>query len=127
MRLATIHAMPVRKLGPRVAIVVATAAIVGAAAALPPAWGGADVATERVSVSSAGVEGNFASSSAAVSADGRFIAFASNASNLVPNDTNGARDIFVRDRLTGTTERASVAGPSTQSNGHSAGPVRVVR
>ena len=39
----------------------------------------------------------------AISADGRFVAFNSDATNLVPGDTNGARDVFVRDRQTGTT------------------------
>src|SRR5581483_5785378 len=44
----------------------------------------------------------------AISADGRFVAFASDAPDLVANDTNGERDIFVRDRTSGTTERVSV-------------------
>jgi Ca2+-binding RTX toxin-like protein len=54
----------------------------------------------------------------AISADGRFIAFASNASNLVPNDTNKYPDIFVRDMLTGTTEIVS-----TDSQGNRTRPV----
>ena len=45
----------------------------------------------------------------AISADGRFVAFTSYASNLVPGDTNGAGDVFVRDRRTGTTSRVSVS------------------
>ncbi|GMV28300.1 MAG: hypothetical protein AMXMBFR59_04250 [Rhodanobacteraceae bacterium] len=44
----------------------------------------------------------------AASADARFVAFGSLASNLVPGDLNGVNDIFVRDRLLGTTERVSV-------------------
>jgi Tol biopolymer transport system component len=53
------------------------------------------------SLSTSGTDG------VAISADGRFIAFASNASNLVPNDNNKQTDIFVRDTLTGTTEIVS--------------------
>ena len=48
-----------------------------------------------------------------ISANGRFVAFAAFATNLVPGDTNGTLDVFVRDRLTGTTERASVASDGT--------------
>src|SRR6266851_1295951 len=73
--------------------------------------------TELDSVSSAGVQGNQDSELPAVSADGRFVAFDSQASNLVKGDTNGAIDVFVRDRLTGTTERVSVASKGTQGNG----------
>jgi len=67
--------------------------------------------TERVSVSSAGVEANEDSGGTVVSgdvtreisisADGRFVAFTSRASNLVPNDTNDSLDVFVRDRQSG--------------------------
>ena len=51
----------------------------------------------RVSVSSAGVQGNSASYSPSISSDGRFVAFESNADNLVAGDTNGIGDIFVYD------------------------------
>ena len=54
-----------------------------------------------------------------ISADGRFVAFASNASDLVPGDTNGADDVFVHDRQTGTTERVSVDTAGNQGNSHS--------
>jgi hypothetical protein len=57
--------------------------------------------TERVSVDSLGAQGNGESFSAALSADGRVVAFQSRATNLVPGDTNGADDVFVRVR-TGT-------------------------
>src|SRR5438132_13627813 len=66
--------------------------------------------TERVSVDSAGNEADRYSASPAISADGRFVAFYSAATNLVPGDTNGAKDVFVRDRLTGITERVGVGG-----------------
>jgi Tol biopolymer transport system component len=76
-------------------------------------------ATERVSVSSSGAQGNSWSAEPSVSADGRFVAFASWASNLVPGDTNGAYDVFLRDRLTGTTQRVSVSSSGAQANGGS--------
>jgi Tol biopolymer transport system component len=75
--------------------------------------------TERVSVDSAGVEGNDNSYFASISADGRFVAFVSHATNLVPGDTNGAADIFVRDRQGGTTERVSLDSSGVEGNGPS--------
>ena len=78
--------------------------------------------TERVSVATGGAEANGGSSTAAISADGRFVAFHSDATNLVSGDTNGARDIFVHDRQTGTTERVSVATGGAQANSGSANP-----
>ena len=64
--------------------------------------------TERVSVSSLEVEATSIANGPAISADGLFVAFNSGASNLVPGDTNGDLDVFVRDRIAGTTERVSV-------------------
>ncbi|MEV4431544.1 hypothetical protein [Streptomyces sp. NPDC049555] len=69
-----------------------------------------DLVTGRTKVlvpSPAGTAAN--TTSPAVSHDGRFVAFASTRSDLVPGDTNGKQDIFVRDRVRGTTERVSVA------------------
>ena len=57
--------------------------------------------------------------STSISADGRYVAFSSDASNLVPGDTNGKQDIFVYDRQTDTIERVSVAADGTQGNGTS--------
>jgi Tol biopolymer transport system component len=74
--------------------------------------------TVRVSVDSAGGEGNGASRFGSISADGRFIAFTSVASNLVANDTNGVGDVFVHDRLTGQTERVSLSSLGAQGNNH---------
>jgi Tol biopolymer transport system component len=75
--------------------------------------------TSRVSLSSDGTEANGATeawgSMPSISADGRYVAFCSEASNLVPNDTNDLLDVFVHDRLTGETERASVATDGTQA------------
>jgi len=64
--------------------------------------------TELVSLSSAGAPGNSISLDPTLSDDGRFVAFESAASNLVPGDTNGRDDIFVRDRVLATTELVSV-------------------
>src|SRR5437879_12424249 len=75
--------------------------------------------TVRVSVASGGTEGDDASLGSALSADGRFVAFDSDASDLVAGDTNGVSDVFVHDRQTGTTERVSVASDGTQGNGKS--------
>jgi Tol biopolymer transport system component len=65
--------------------------------------------TERVSLDSTGAEGNGASYAGSVSADGRYVAFYSAATNFVPHDFNAAIDVFVRDRAAGTTERISVS------------------
>lgn len=75
--------------------------------------------TERVSLGLGGVEGNSASSQADISGDGRFVVFFSSSSNLVPGDTNGFPDVFVRDRKTGTTERVSIGSGGAQGNGYS--------
>ncbi len=76
-------------------------------------------ATERVSVASDGSEGNGDSSDIAISADGRYVSFVSLASNLVLGDTNGRYDIFIHDRVTGATERVSVASDGSEGNGDS--------
>ncbi|HWP32099.1 MAG TPA: hypothetical protein VNK96_10315 [Fimbriimonadales bacterium] len=73
--------------------------------------------TERVSVSSSGAQGNNSSTGATISADGRFVAFKSDASNLVSGDTNGSTDVFVHDRQTGKTTRVSVSSSGAQGNG----------
>ena len=73
--------------------------------------------TMRVSVSSLGVEGNDRSSFPAISADGRHVAFKSQATNLVAADTNTNSDIFVHDRQTGETTRVSVSSTGVEANG----------
>jgi Tol biopolymer transport system component len=75
--------------------------------------------TTRVSVASDGTQGNEESTWLSISADGRYVAFASLASNLVSGDTNGGADVFVHDRQTGQTTRVSVASDGTQGNGDS--------
>lgn len=76
----------------------------------------ADHATARVSAPGESGEPNDGSFTPSVSRDGRFVAFASDASNLVPGDTNHRRDIFVRDQQTGTTTRVSVSSRGKQAN-----------
>ncbi|MGK2958445.1 MAG: DUF6531 domain-containing protein [Acidimicrobiales bacterium] len=85
--------------------------------------------TERVSVSSAGDQGDdpslaqlpvyFEYAQSGVSNDGRYVAFASLATNLVEGDTNLMPDVFLRDRVTNTTERLSVTHDSGESSGMS--------
>ena len=74
----------------------------------------------RVSVNSAGDRAIGISLVPSISVDGRFVAFSSDASNLVPGDTNNRSDIFVRDLSTNTTTRVSVAGAGNQGNDSSA-------
>ena len=81
--------------------------------------------TRRVSVNGLGEQGNgysFTNVDAAISADGRFVAFWSLATNLVPDDTNGVGDVFVRDLQTGQTQRVSVASNGDQADGESRDP-----
>ena len=77
--------------------------------------------TERVSVASDGTEADQNSFEPSISKDGRYVVFRSNASNLVPDDTNQRTDIFVHDRQSGLTARASQ--PATgESDGNSSRP-----
>lgn len=79
--------------------------------------------TTRVSVASDGTEGNGNSQlsriPSSISADGRFVTFISEASNLVSGDTNGRNDVFVHDRQTRETTRVSVASDGTEGNSDS--------
>jgi Tol biopolymer transport system component len=69
-----------------------------------------------VSVAAGGGDTTSNSNWPSASADGRYVAFSSWADNLVPGDTNGQSDIFVRDLQTGTTRLVSVASDGTQAN-----------
>lgn len=69
-----------------------------------------------------GSSANGPSGGGAPSADGRHVAFHSEASNLVAGDVNGTRDIFIRDRRTGRTELVSVSSTGAQANGRSTNP-----
>jgi hypothetical protein len=84
-------------------------------------------ATTRVSVDSSGVEANGNAAdvyyAVSISGDGRYVAFQSEASNLVSSDTNGNDDIFVHDRQAGVTTRVSVDSSGAQANASSSAPV----
>lgn len=86
-----------------------------AAAAAAPAF----AQTERLSVDSNGVQGNGQSYFAATTGDGRLVAFVSLSSTLVQADTNGARDVFLRDRRVGSTIRVSLGAGAVEANGDS--------
>ncbi|HSV04896.1 MAG TPA: hypothetical protein VLI07_00195, partial [Candidatus Binatus sp.] len=79
-------------------------------------------AVVRVSVASDGTESNGSSLYNDLSADGQVIAFQSGATNLVPGDTNNVPDVFVHHRVSGVTERVSVASDGTQGNLSSSSP-----
>ncbi len=78
--------------------------------------------TTRVSVATGGAQGNDLSMAPAISADGRHIAFASYATNLVRGDTNHALDVFLHDRITGETVRSSVNTTGMQANNTCSSP-----
>lgn len=79
----------------------------------------ASATTELVSVSG-GAQGNDGSNpQVAISDEGRFVAFSSRAFSLVAGDTNGTDDVFVRDRVAGTTERVSISSTGGEANGAS--------
>jgi Tol biopolymer transport system component len=106
-----------------VAAAVATLVVgTGVAAAATPAVVGSSAVTARVPVGPGRQQANGDSSEPAISADGRFVAFASGASNLVAGDTNGTYDVFVRDRKLQVTRRVSVGPGGQQANSSSVGP-----
>jgi Tol biopolymer transport system component len=81
-------------------------------------------ATTRVSVANDGSQATGGShGTPSLSADGRYVAFASFATNRAPGDTNGQADVFVHDRASGQTAVVSKASDGTQGNGQSLEPV----
>ncbi len=74
---------------------------------------------ERVSVDNVGTEANATSTNPSISSDGRYVAFRSEATNLVTGDTNAVRDIFIYDRDTDVVERVSIDDSGTQANAQS--------
>src|SRR5919108_417776 len=84
------------------------------------AWA-ADV-TKRISIDSAKNQSNHENAWPALSADGRFVAFGSYASNLVADDTNRVPDIFVHDRWTGNTTRVGMGFLGDEANDYSYAP-----
>ncbi|HEY6175886.1 MAG TPA: Ig-like domain-containing protein [Kofleriaceae bacterium] len=75
--------------------------------------------TERISVGRAGGDADLDSTEPAISRDGHFVAFTSSATNLVDGDNNAHDDIFVRDRIAGTTTRVSVSTNGGEANSDS--------
>lgn len=74
---------------------------------------------ELISVSNAGVVGNGNSVGPRMTPDARYVVFSSKATNLVVDDDNDSRDVFVRDRLLGTSERISLSIEGAEANGDS--------
>jgi Tol biopolymer transport system component len=97
-------------------------ACVGVALLVLPAAGAGPGSTTRVSTATGGGQGNGSSFVPAISADGRYVAFYSDATNFVAGDTNDARDVFVRDLQTGATTRVSVSSSGAEANGDSFAP-----
>jgi len=79
--------------------------------------------TSRVSVNSTGEQGDGSSSIPSINGDGRYVAFVSSATNFVDNDTNGRRDIFVKDLQANVIARVSVSAAGIEANDHSDRPV----
>ena len=98
---------------------VAVLALVGVLGLATSGFAAGAAKTTRASVSSAGAQGKGNSGSAAISADGSTVAFASDATNLVPDDSNHKADVFVRALDTSTTKRVSVSSTGAQANGDS--------
>ncbi|MGH9038544.1 MAG: TolB family protein [Acidimicrobiia bacterium] len=78
--------------------------------------------TTRVSLSGSEAQGDGGSFSPSLSADGRYVAFWSNAANLVGADDNAASDVFVRDLQDGITRRSSVTSDGVEGDGDSSDP-----
>ena len=87
-----------------------------------PAWAESLKITETIDGLPAGVIGSNVPANPAISADGRYVTFDARTANLVPGDTAGRLDVFVRDTVTGTTERVSVGMNGAEANGDSSSP-----
>ena len=105
---------------------VPAAAALGWTLALVPAMGSPTSlmtsTTKRVSVTSSGAQADLGSYNVAVSANGRYVAFMSQATNLAAHDNNAVFDVFVRDRLTHKTWLVSRSAPGVTGNGDSNNP-----
>src|SRR4029078_11204566 len=75
--------------------------------------------TQRISLPASGPSTGGDSTGAPWSADGKLVAFESDATNLVPGDTNGWRDVYVRDQSSGKIERVSISSGGRQGDGKS--------
>lgn len=101
----------------RVRSVVVLTLVAVAALSVTPGLMAAPGTTSRVNIASDGSQAEGGSGATGISADGRFVAFVSGASNFVPGDTNNLADVFVHDRLTRSTTRVSIASDGTEANG----------
>jgi len=108
--------------GARARLLVAAVTVLGVLLAPPGGPAGA-ATTDVITVTPERGRQDGNSGSPSISGDGRYVAFSSVATNLVPDDTNGTSDVFVRDRSTGVTRRASVASNGVQSDGDARDPV----
>lgn len=80
-------------------------------------------AVQRISVAADGSQGDrLVHHGTAVSADGRYVVFPSAATNLVPGDTNGSVDMFVKDRATGAVTRVNTTATGEQSSSYTLMP-----
>jgi Tol biopolymer transport system component len=103
--------------------VIYSLALALAVAALPTLAAPGETELVSVSIATNHAAGeSYMEGTQSVSADGRFVAFTSKAPDLVWGDTNGKTDVFVRDRLTGTTERVSVGSDGSQGDRESVTP-----
>jgi len=107
-----------------VALVVALAAAQASRGNVRPRAVGADAVARlaRVNVGPAGVQADRSTSGAVLSSSGQYVAFVSGARNLVRDDTNRLRDVFVRDLRTSWTTRVSTSSTGAESDGPSAKP-----
>ena len=107
-----------------VALVIALAAAQASRGNVRPRAVDADAVARlaRVNVGPAGIQANGSTTAAVLSASGRYVAFVSGARDLVRDDANRARDIFVRDLRTSWTTRVSISSTEAESDGPSAKP-----
>src|SRR5450432_1698137 len=106
----------------RLVLVVITALIVASGELFltsPYAEASAPAINELVSTGMNGAQSDDDSLSPSISGDGRYVAFETHADNIVPNDTNNAYDVFVRDVTTGVTTLASVSSSGVHGNTYS--------
>ncbi|NJD57898.1 MAG: hypothetical protein FIA98_00660 [Anaerolineae bacterium] len=94
------------------AILLMALLLSGACTSVSPLQAG----TQRISIANNGAQAELRSKQPSISADGRYVAFTSDASNLVKDDTNGVSDVFVRDLVKNTTTRVSVSSKGTEGN-----------
>jgi len=101
---------------------VALSVVLGGTIVAPSVSGAAGGVTARLSLNVDGLDADDASFEPAVTPDGRYVAFASDATDIVPNDENFSTDVFVLDTQTGAVERVSVASDGGESDDASYAP-----